>query len=107
MILIHVIPAPQLKMAKWHTYFDNIDLDDWSILGFHQAWIHEHREDLRKLTYQKANDSITKSLRLLINNCKDKEKVQEAAKLLTNKASTFLNDGMCAHPFYPDITEWC
>ena len=29
-----------LKMAKWHTYFDNTDLDDWSILGFHQAWIH-------------------------------------------------------------------
>nr|CAG8464893.1 13193_t:CDS:2 [Entrophospora candida] len=72
-------------MANWHQYFENTDLNDWSILGFHQAWIHEHREDPKKPMYQKANDYITKSLQLLINNCQDEEKAQKA--ILQNGAS--------------------
>ncbi|CAG8738835.1 19381_t:CDS:2, partial [Dentiscutata erythropus] len=44
--------------------------------------------DIKKLNYQKANDTLTKSLRSIINDCKDEIRIQEAARLLANKAST-------------------
>ncbi|CAG8462009.1 7408_t:CDS:2 [Cetraspora pellucida] len=77
-----------MTSPKWHRYFDDNDVSDWSILGFHEAWIHENKDEIRRLNYQKANDALTKSLRSLINDCKDEMKMQEAARLLANKAST-------------------
>ncbi|CAG8770830.1 13492_t:CDS:1, partial [Dentiscutata erythropus] len=58
-----------------------LHVNDRSILGFHEAWIHENKDDIKKLSYQKANDVLTKS-------CKDEMKIQEAERLLANKAST-------------------
>ncbi|CAG8789002.1 12165_t:CDS:2 [Cetraspora pellucida] len=77
-----------MTSPKWHRYFDDSDVSDWSILRFHEAWIHENKDEIRRLNYQKANDALTKSLRSLINDCKDEMKMQEAARLLANKAST-------------------
>ncbi|CAG8844399.1 34209_t:CDS:1, partial [Gigaspora margarita] len=77
-----------MTSPKWHRYFNNNNVNDWSILGFHASWIHENKDDIKTLSYQKANDVFTKSLRSLINNCKDEMKMQKAARLLANKAST-------------------
>ncbi|CAG8559503.1 16478_t:CDS:2 [Gigaspora rosea] len=79
---------PQNDKSKCRRYFDDNDVNDWSILGFYEAWIHDNKNDIKKLSYQKANDVLTKSLRSLINDCKDEIKIQEATKLLANKAST-------------------
>lgn len=87
-----------MAQPEWHRYFDDNDVDDWSVLGFHETWIYENKDDLKKLNYQKANDKITKSLRSLINDCKDELKAQKAAKLLANKAST-------SSTFYGRVSE--
>nr|CAG8613196.1 10296_t:CDS:2 [Entrophospora candida] len=71
---------------RWHRYFDDNDVNNWSILGFHETWLCQNKDDPKKLNYQKANDVITKSLCSLINNCKDEMKIQGAAKLLASKA---------------------
>ncbi|CAG8553887.1 12758_t:CDS:10 [Ambispora leptoticha] len=72
----------------WHRYFDDNDVSNWSICGFHETWIRQNKDDPKNLRYQKANDALTKSLRLLINDCEDDVKKQgAAAKLLANKAA--------------------
>ncbi|CAG8651888.1 23762_t:CDS:2 [Gigaspora rosea] len=48
------------------------------------AWIKKYKnDDPRKLQFQKANDALVRSLRSIIENCKDNKKV-EKAKLILN-----------------------
>ncbi|CAG8567173.1 11139_t:CDS:10, partial [Funneliformis mosseae] len=61
---------------KRHKYFDDNDVSNWSIYGFHEEWIRHNEDDPKKLRYQKANDTVTKSLRSLINDCEDDVKRQ-------------------------------
>ncbi|CAG8627969.1 2190_t:CDS:2, partial [Paraglomus brasilianum] len=74
----------------WHRYFNDNDVSNWSVYGFHETWIHQHRDNPKNLCYQKANDTLTKSLCLLINDCEDDMKKQGAAKLLANKLASIL-----------------
>src|SRR6266542_5084710 len=79
-----------MASLEWHRYFDDNDVSNWSIYGFHETWIRQNKDNPRKLRYQKANDVVTKSLRSLINDCEDEVKKQGAAKLLANRASILL-----------------
>jgi len=68
----------------WHRYFDD---NKWNVRDFHETWIREIKHEPKKLSYQKANDAMRKSLHCLVNDCKDDMKIQAAAKFLANKAS--------------------
>ncbi|CAG8743505.1 5240_t:CDS:2, partial [Racocetra fulgida] len=58
----------------------------WSILNFHEAWINKYKNnDPRKLQFQKANDALVRILRSIVDNCRDKKKVEKARSILNTK----------------------
>ena len=69
-------------MAKvWHEYFNENDVEAWSIFHFQQKWERIHEEEL---SYGKAtDDALTKSLRAIINKSSDTKKIKKANRLLT------------------------
>ena len=71
-------------MAKvWHEYFNENDVEAWSIFHFQQNWERIHEGDYKQLSYEKATDALTKSLRAIINKSLDAKKIKKANKLLT------------------------
>ncbi|CAG8642124.1 11395_t:CDS:2 [Funneliformis caledonium] len=59
-------------MAKvWYEYFNENDVEAWSIFHFQQNWKRIHEGDYKQLSYDKANDALTKSLRAIINKSLD------------------------------------
>ncbi|CAG8854243.1 26539_t:CDS:1, partial [Gigaspora margarita] len=58
----------------------------WSILNFHKAWIKKYiNDDPGKLQFQKANDVLVRSLRLIVKNCSEDKKIKEAKIILNLK----------------------
>ncbi|RIB00219.1 hypothetical protein C2G38_2256807 [Gigaspora rosea] len=50
----------------WHTYFDKNNVQDWSIYGFHKNWILIYEQEYENLIYDKAVDTLVKSLHEII-----------------------------------------
>ncbi|CAG8459362.1 27165_t:CDS:2 [Gigaspora margarita] len=71
---------------KKNFYFDDNEPDTWSILNFHKAWIKKYKtDDPGKLQFQKANDTLVRSLHSIIKNCRDNKKVEKANSILIIK----------------------
>ncbi|CAG8463170.1 843_t:CDS:1, partial [Gigaspora rosea] len=64
----------------WHTYFDKNNVQDWSIYGFHKNWILIYEQEYENLIYDKAVDTLVKSLHEVINRSSDLTKIQKAFK---------------------------
>ena len=69
---------------SWHPYFDETDVEDWDILQFHMEWIRANEGNPVNLAYDKSSDTLTKSLRAVVNKCEDDKKVTKAKSLLAD-----------------------
>jgi len=70
-----------LTNLTWNKYFDENDVEDWSISHFHRYWNCDHGGEPRQNRFKSA-DALVKSLRAI--SCKSSEpiKIKKANKLL-------------------------
>ncbi|CAG8481749.1 4525_t:CDS:2 [Racocetra persica] len=74
--IIEYYASEAMIIPNGHRYFDDNDVNGWNVLGFHEAWIHENKDEIKV--------KLSKVYVLLSTIVK----MREAARLLANKAST-------------------
>ncbi|CAI2191222.1 15990_t:CDS:2 [Funneliformis geosporum] len=77
----------------WHNYFDENDVETWSIYKFHKNWNCIHGGDPGR-NYCKSADALAKSLRAIVNKSPDSKKIKKANKLLSDLQSWRANENI-------------